>query len=509
MNKIFYSVMIFVLLFSFELFSKELAEETLTTLKSDEPESVKKDKIGFFSIIGKKENIDNPWTIILPLSELLADENVKAVILALDEIPCREEVGLLACKYLKQLREAYKKPIIAYGHQNLCYTAYLIGCGADIILASRFADVGGIGYCWNNTYRNKRHEKKGDVLHVFSSGKFGLLANENCEPKKEDLAFIESLVKSNFDTIVNTVMSTRPKMGLNQNKWIDGNCFDAQAGLESGIIDGIVDRVDLVGYALKLSGCSQIDINTIGFDVKTSSPSISFEHSISNRPTTVIIEITDESISHWQDAEKLLSAFQDKNVDKIILHIRTIHKMDYNLYDDIIKLKNIYNKPIIAYIDYASSFSSYYIAMATDYIIASPGAHIIGASSFIRLWDYSENNKKNKLEYIPMYSGKLYGLYDNNLPMNIERKELFQKKVNDQYAALVKEIKVRRPLLNDIDESLWAEGQLFAAYDALRIGLIDAIGSPLDALNFGNETVNNKVHELSFMFKAAPQKSKD
>ncbi len=111
------------------------------------------------------------------------------------------------------------------------------------------------------------------------------------------------------------------------------------------------------------------------------------------------------------------------------------------------RLKKQYPKPIIGFIENFCFANNYYIASATDYLIAMPGS-LIG----------DINNDSNTL----------FNISDKNL--TVEQASL------DAYTELITSIAQARNLpLND--QKLWSNGTIFTGKQALNNYLIDATDS--------------------------------
>lgn len=504
---IFNFYFIIALLFFFENQCDQNSEDTLPVSDLGVQKTVNKDGIGFFHIT---KPIHNTWALLSPLADLLANEQVKSVILVLDGSRNAEEIALSCLEDVKALKIAYGKPIIAYSESYLLGADYILACGADKIFVAPLARVGAIGYSWNRLYCHEKNQKDGTVLNFIYSGKCKDGDRPQIAPREENLALCKSFVDNFFNKLVDKLSLARPKILINKDKWVQGNQLNSEEAVEYGLIDGILDKADLIAYALNFAECSKSNLSKVDFLVKNEVPNSSFVHRVDNKKmTTGILEINELKVLSWGYSQILLKFFQDKTIDKIILHINSTGgwmSTSSGLYHDIIKLKQIYNKPVIAYIEHALS-SAYHIASAADYIIASPGAIIGGIGAFIEKWDHTQKNDNEKLKYIVNSSGRFYHMLSPNVGLEDDGKMILQNLVDFDRAKCIQDIKNSREVLRNKDGDTWAEGESYIADEALKLGLIDAIGSHVEALNFGNKVNTNKMHELNFILQSIPHKN--
>jgi len=494
----------FCLVISFlSCFENIYAQDELknTMLSYDNIEKTNDDAVGFLVI---NEPVNNTWSVLSPLADLLADEKIKVVVL----YGIQTINGSMASSYLtglQELRRAYNKPIIVYSDTVLSGAAsYLMACGASAIVIAPWASVEGIEYSASAAFTSEKDKNEGKNLHYIYSGKFKD-QNEHIAPKPEHIKRAELFIQSIFDNFVKDIIALRPTAGIYKDKWIKGESCNANEALTYGLIDGIADKTALISYVLNFAGLPNRNISNVDIIVRNPINDLSFEHKRTDQKSNIgILKIHALESFSWNYTQALLALFKDESIDKIILDIR-LYDEHYatasSLYYDILKLKQFYKKPVVAYLEQAQS-SGYYIASAADYIIASPGAIIGSIGTSYERWDLTQKKKNEHLKYLTLATGKYVDLFNENVPLDDEGRAIIQKQLNFDHAKIIQDIKVTRVALRNKDDSTWADGQPFIANDAFSLGLIDAVGNPLDALNYGSSVINNKVHELNFVFKA-------
>jgi len=177
--------------------------------------------------------------------------------------------------------------------------------------------------------------------------------------------------------------------------------------------------------------------------------------------------------------------FKDNTIKAILL------KMDcaggaagtaQSIFTEIQKLKKKYNKPIITLIENIAASGGYYVACATDYVIASPSS-IIGSvgSTFQYLFQLHEFIEQYKIKYKSVAAGKYKTTTDPFIDMTPEQEALLKEVLTSSYDQFAADVAKNRKLTVK-DRENWADGKIFTGSQALKLGLIDALGSPYLAI---------------------------
>jgi len=173
--------------------------------------------------------------------------------------------------------------------------------------------------------------------------------------------------------------------------------------------------------------------------------------------------------------------FKDNTIKAILL------KMDcaggaagtaQSIFTEIQMLKKKYNKPIITLVENISASGGYYIATATDYIIA-PASSLIGSigSSFQYLFQLHEFIEQYKIKYKSIAAGTYKNATDPFVDMTPDQEKMLKEVLESSYNQFTTDVAKNRKLSLK-DKDTWANGKIFTGNQALKLGLIDAFGSP-------------------------------
>ena len=151
------------------------------------------------------------------------------------------------------------------------------------------------------------------------------------------------------------------------------------------------------------------------------------------------------------------------------------------IFNELNKFKE--KKPVVALVENTCASAAYNIAAASNYIISSPSA-LIGS---IGVWLQMPPNVKGltddwKIKFRHIQSGKYKTTgspFKDDAPEEISH---LQKVSDDSYNQFVKEIAQSRNLSLK-NQGEWADGKVFTGNQALKLNLIDQIGSLQNAID--------------------------
>ncbi len=168
---------------------------------------------------------------------------------------------------------------------------------------------------------------------------------------------------------------------------------------------------------------------------------------------------------------------KSKNINGAILVIDSPGGEGYAAKNLASYIRNEFQKPIISYVDDFAASAAYYIAAATDQIIANSIMAQVGSiGTYITLADYTDFWKAQGINVKNIYATKST---DKNKPYKdaIEGDTKLLKEDIDRFNQdfLDNMASYRDGKLGD--EKIWGTGKLFYAEDAYKNGLIDAIAT--------------------------------
>jgi protease-4 len=106
--------------------------------------------------------------------------------------------------------------------------------------------------------------------------------------------------------------------------------------------------------------------------------------------------------------------------------------------------------------------------------------------------DYTKYNEKEGLTYNQLSTGKFKDSGDPDKPLTLEEKKLFERDLNIMFNNFIQAVSENRKLSIDKVKKL-ADGSTMLGEMALKNGLIDKIGGPIEVRNYLKEKLNEEI----------------
>lgn len=205
--------------------------------------------------------------------------------------------------------------------------------------------------------------------------------------------------------------------------------------------------------------------------------------------------------------KQLTKYFKDSTIKAVLLEIDSpggCAGTSKAFFNEIQLLKKEYPKPVICLSSQCCASGAYYIACASDYIIASPAAMIGSIGVTVSFFNINNVLKKYDVNYVDKHSGKYKTAGSPFLPNNPDQEQMLQELSDDIYSQFTNDVAACRKLvLTEADK--WANGKIFTGQQALKLGLIDETGSQSNAIKKIKELALIKdEEEISWVTEAEP-----
>ncbi|MGD9345684.1 MAG: signal peptide peptidase SppA [Candidatus Aminicenantes bacterium] len=177
---------------------------------------------------------------------------------------------------------------------------------------------------------------------------------------------------------------------------------------------------------------------------------------------------------------RLQLAAEDSNVKGIILRLDTpggeVTASDI-LYNEILKFREETTKPVVTLMMGIAASGGYYVASASDHIIAHPST-ITGSIGVISIFpNLQELLSKIGVEVNVIKSGELKDSGSSFRDMTEEEKALFQSIIDELYQKFLDVVLHGRGNALSLDElKTLADGRIYTARQAHKLKLVDEIG---------------------------------
>lgn len=188
----------------------------------------------------------------------------------------------------------------------------------------------------------------------------------------------------------------------------------------------------------------------------------------------------DEFVRRLQIAEN------DPNVRAVILRINspggTVTGSDI-MYREARAFAERTGKPIVASMGEITTSGGYYLALATDRLIAEPTTVTGSVGVIMQTMNFSGGLAKLGITARAVKSGPNKDMANPFEPMDEDHYEILQGMIDDYYDRFRGLVVERRPGLSDAEVGAATDGRVFTGVQALDIGLIDQTGGVRDAFD--------------------------
>ena len=406
----------------------------------------------------------------------------------------------------KELRDAlidFKtkgKFIVAYA-DTYAQSNYYLASVADKLLLNPSGMLDWKGLAAEVVFFKNTLEKLGVEIQVVKVGTFKSAVEPYIQTKMSEANRLQvnTYVSSIWNTLVDEVAESRNLCAEQLNKYADEMMLfqEADKYISYNLIDSLV-YVDEVDSILKNMSAEKYDL--VKHKTLTKLPSNKKYQKDRVAVIYAIGGIDGNSSSDGINSTKLVETIdkvaKDDKVKAVVLRVSSPGGSAYGseqIWRALTNLKE--KKPLVVSMgDYAAS-GGYYIACMADTIVAQPNTITGSIGIFALMPNIASLNKKIGLNYDGVKTNKMSDAISLNRSFTSEERVLLQKYVNEGYELFVKRCADGRAMTTDEIKAI-AEGRVWTGKDALKIGLVDVLGSVDDAVVLAAERAELEVYQI-------------
>ncbi|HBC20917.1 MAG TPA: signal peptide peptidase SppA [Porphyromonadaceae bacterium] len=432
-------------------------------------------------------NIERPQslrTLVKGLKEGADNRDIKALYIKCDGASASPATLHALREAVLDFKKSGKK-VIAYA-DSYSQGDYYVASAADSVLLNRNGSVSLHGISGTTLYYKDLLDKIGVSFQVFKVGTYKsavepVLLNEMSEPARaqldtlyremwnfmgDEIAGSRNMKMTDIDSLVNSIIMLR----------------DAEAALSAKLVDRLVNKRNVGDILARAAGVDIDDLNIVSASAVAHS-SIDIAHGSDNQVAVLyacgeILEGSKDGI----DCEKLVPIItdlaDDDDVKALVLRVNSPGGSVFGSAEigealDYLKSKK---KPVIVSMgDYAAS-GGYWISCCADKIYADPltitGS--IGIFGMVPQFTGLAHNLGISPQTVNTHAA---GSYPNVFsPMTEAQSRVMQASIEDMYGKFVNRVATGRKMKAE-DVEKFAEGRVWNAITAKKLGLVDELGS--------------------------------
>jgi len=202
-----------------------------------------------------------------------------------------------------------------------------------------------------------------------------------------------------------------------------------------------------------------------------------------------IVRVEGPILDSYQTVEELKTFADDPLVKAIVVRIDSPGggvAPSQEIYNAVKRVRREYNKTVVASMGTVAASGGYYIAVATDRILANPGTLTGSIGVIMQMANFQELLEKIGVKSVVVKTGRFKDLGSPFRPMVEEERQLLESVMNDTLSQFIEAVAEGRSMDAAEVEQL-ADGRVFTGRQAKSVLLIDEIGDLQDAIKLAGE----------------------
>ncbi len=202
-----------------------------------------------------------------------------------------------------------------------------------------------------------------------------------------------------------------------------------------------------------------------------------------------IVRVEGPILDSYQTVEELQAFADDPLVKAIVIRIDSPGGgvvPSQEIYNAVKRVRREHNKTVVASMGTVAASGGYYIAVATDRILANPGTLTGSIGVIMQMANFQELLEKIGVKSVVVKTGKFKDLGSPFRPMMEEERQLLESVMNDTLSQFIEAVADGRSMDAAEVEQL-ADGRVFTGRQAKSVLLVDEIGDLHDAIKLAGE----------------------
>ena len=374
-------------------------------------------------------------------------------------------------------------------------TGYLVASSADHIIINPIGGVDFRGFASITPFFKDALDKIGVKMEVFYKGQYKgatepfRLNKMSPQNRYQIREYLESIYALYLKEIGEDRNQTTDRLREIANEFLAQN---AQQALQYGLVDEIGGTFAADDYIRKQIGLeADAKINYVSMDAYKKARGLGTNFSARDKIAVLYAEgdivdgsTTEGVIGGEKYAKQLRKIRQDDKIKALVLRVNSpggIIMASQDILSEIEQIKAA-GKPVVAsYGDYAAS-GGYFISCKSDYIISEPNTLTGSIGVFLMMPNFNGLlEDKIGISIDTVITGKYAAGFTSLLPLSDEEGRILQLQTDNFYDLFLSNVADGRKMSKEAVHEV-AQGRVWTGEDAIKVGLVDQIGSLNDAI---------------------------
>ncbi len=226
-----------------------------------------------------------------------------------------------------------------------------------------------------------------------------------------------------------------------------------------------------------------------GFTVFVAGKSIVPDLLAAARDKVAIVRVEGPILDAQGTIDELTTYAEDPTVRAIVMRIDSPGggvAPSQEIYNAVKRVRREKNKTVVASMGTVAASGGYYIAVASDRILANPGTLTGSIGVIMQMTNFQEILEKVGVKNVVIKSGKFKDIGSPFRPMRDEDRAILQSVMDDVHRQFIEAVADGRSL-DSSEVELLADGRIFTGKQAKSILLVDDIGDLHDAVRLAGD----------------------
>jgi len=447
--------------------------------------------------------------ILSSIQKAKDNENIKGIYIYSGYLFASNASLLEIRNELKKFKESGKF-VIAYGDTYL-QGCYFLSSVADKVILNPQGNLNLGGLASIRTFYKGLLDKLGVEVQVFKVGTYKSAVEPYMLDKMspENREQVGSYINSMWKTILSGISESRNVSLSKLNSIADTLPLlrEAQLAVDNGLVDTLMYESDVRKYLASIVGKEKTeDLRLVSINnmktVKTSVKKKDDKIAVLYAEGSIVSGNSEADINDRFYVKQLEKLKNDESVKAVVLRVNSPGGSAYaseQIWKAVSDLKTV--KPIVVSMGGYAASGGYYISCNASKIIAQPST-LTGSIGIFGMFPNVEGlTKKIGLSYDNVKTNKFSDFGNSSRPMNDEEKEILQDYINNGYDLFITRCSEGRGISKDSLDKI-AQGRVWTGEQALKIGLVDALGG----MDIAIEEAAKLAKTESFSVREFPEK---
>ncbi len=210
---------------------------------------------------------------------------------------------------------------------------------------------------------------------------------------------------------------------------------------------------------------------------------------LASQEKVAIVRVEGPILDSMETVNELKTYAEDPTVRAIVMRIDSPGggvAPSQEIYNAVRRVRKENNKTVVASMGTVAASGGYYIAVATDRILANPGTLTGSIGVIMQMANFQDLLEKVGVKNIVVKTGKFKDVGSPFRPMGDEERQLLQSVMDDVHRQFIDAVADGRSL-DSLEVEQLADGRVFTGKQAKSILLVDDIGDLQDAIRLAGE----------------------